>query len=64
MYRFAPYPPPLADIRVDVESPQEELSQALSDDAYDQWVSDYGIRDRVACPMNLREELREPAVQF
>lgn len=46
---------------LDASTLQEELSQALSDDAYDQWVSDYGIRDRVACPMNLREELREPA---
>jgi hypothetical protein len=36
----------------------------LTDDVYDQWVTSYGIRDRVACPTNLREELKEPAVQF
>jgi hypothetical protein len=64
MCRFASYLLSLAGTRVDVESPQEELSQALTDEAYDQWVTDYGIRERVACPMNLREELREPAVRF
>lgn len=54
----------LAGIRVDVEWPQEELGQTLTDEAYDQWVTDYGIRDRVACPINLRDELKEPSVQF
>lgn len=49
---------------VEVESPQEELDQALSDEAYDQWVTEYGIRDRVVCPLNLREELKETAVQL
>jgi ribonuclease-3 len=46
---------------LDASTLQEELSQTLSDVVYDQWVTEYGIRDRVACPMNLREELREPA---
>jgi ribonuclease-3 len=40
---------------------EEELGHTLTDDVYDQWVSHYGIRDRVACPKNLREELKEPA---
>ena len=54
----------LAGFRVDVESLQEELDQTLTDDVYDQWVTSYGIRDRVVCPLALREELREPAVQL
>ena len=54
----------LGGIRVDVEWPQEELGQTLTNDVYDQWVTEYGIRDRVACPMNLRDELKEPSVWF
>ncbi len=57
-------PPPLGGNHVDVEWPQEELDQTLTNEVYDQWVTDYGIRDRIACPANLREELKEPSVQF
>jgi len=39
---------------------QNELVQTLTDDVYDQWVTNYGMRERVACPKNLREELKEP----
>ncbi|KAH9996467.1 hypothetical protein BJV77DRAFT_942190 [Russula vinacea] len=42
---------------VDLES---GLSEALSNESYDQWVSQYGMREKVACPANLREELKEP----
>ncbi|KAF8273869.1 hypothetical protein EI94DRAFT_1654128, partial [Lactarius quietus] len=45
----------------DARNLHEELGQTLTDDVYDQWVTNYGIRERVACPMNLRDELREPA---
>ncbi|KAI9445350.1 hypothetical protein H4582DRAFT_1806457 [Lactarius indigo] len=46
---------------LDARSLQEELGQTLTNEAYDQWVTNYGIRERVACPMNLREELKEPS---
>jgi len=46
---------------LDARNLQEELGQTLTDDVYDQWVTEYGIRDRVACPMNLRDELKEPS---
>ena len=42
---------------------QTGLDAALSDDSYDQWVSQYRLRDKVACPPNLRDELKEPRVQ-
>lgn len=54
--------PQISPLFVDGEWPQEELGQMLTDSVYDQWVTHYGIRERVACPMNLREELKEPAV--
>lgn len=40
---------------------QEELQETLTNDVYDQWVTDYGMRNRVACPPDLREELKEPS---
>ncbi|KAH8998821.1 hypothetical protein EDB86DRAFT_2910266 [Lactarius hatsudake] len=46
---------------LDAGSLQEELDQTLTNEVYDQWVTNYGIRERVACPMNLREELKEPS---
>lgn len=42
---------------------QSGLSEALSNESYDQWVSQYGMREKVACPANLREELKEPKVK-
>jgi len=49
------------DPRLEAKDLQDELGQILTDDVFDQWVTEYGIRDRVACPKNLREELKEPA---
>ncbi|KAI9461025.1 hypothetical protein BJY52DRAFT_1261830 [Lactarius psammicola] len=46
---------------LDARTLQEELDQTLTNEVYDQWVTDYGIRERVACPTNLREELKEPS---
>jgi ribonuclease-3 len=42
---------------VELESGREE---ALSDDSYDQWVTQYGMRDKVHCPPELRDELNGP----
>ncbi|KAF8481048.1 hypothetical protein DFH94DRAFT_439866 [Russula ochroleuca] len=41
---------------VEVES---GLSDAMSSESYDQWVSQYGLREKVACTPDLREELKE-----
>lgn len=46
----------------DTNMPQSGLEAALSDDSYDQWVSRYGMREKVACTPELREELKDPAV--
>lgn len=36
-----------------------ELENTLSDESYEQWVSYYKLREKVACPADLRGELRE-----
>lgn len=47
----------------DTDAPQSGLDAALSDESYDQWVSRYGMRERVACTPDLREDLKEPRVK-
>jgi hypothetical protein len=44
-------------------TPQAERDQALSDESYDQWVTQYKMRDKVHCPPELRDELVEPVVE-
>lgn len=48
----------------DTNSPQVELEEVLSDDSYDQWVTYYGMREKVACPSNLREDLKAAGVRL
>ncbi len=65
IYRYArvtAQPLPLAGTHVDAEWLQKELEQTLTGDVYDQWVTSYGMRDRVACPADFREELKEQGV--
>ncbi|KAI0307675.1 hypothetical protein B0F90DRAFT_1621845 [Multifurca ochricompacta] len=38
---------------------EEELKNTLSDGSYDEWVTQYGLREKVACPQDLRAELKE-----
>ncbi|KAI0005572.1 hypothetical protein BJV74DRAFT_762353 [Russula compacta] len=45
---------------MDAADLEEKLEQALSDDSYNQWVTYYGMREKVACPSNLREDLKRP----
>jgi hypothetical protein len=44
--------------------PQTELENTLSDESYEQWVSCYKLRDKVACPADLRGELSEARVRL
>ena len=44
--------------------PQSGVDEALSNEAYDQWVSQYRMREKVACPTDLRNELNDPAVEY
>lgn len=48
---------------MDTDTPQSELEQTLSNDAYDQWVSQYRMREKVHCPPDLRDELNDPMVE-
>ena len=46
----------------DANAPQSEREQALSDASYDQWVTQYHLRDKVHCQFDLRHELDDPTV--
>jgi hypothetical protein len=48
---------------MDTNMPQSELSQTLSDESYDQWVTQYRMREKVHCPPDLRHELDDPTVE-
>jgi hypothetical protein len=48
---------------MDANMPQSERDLALSDETYDQWVTQYGMRDKVHCPPDLRDELNDPMVE-
>jgi hypothetical protein len=48
---------------MDINTPQSGLDEALSNDSYDQWVSQYGMREKVHCPSDLRHELNDPTVE-
>ena len=48
---------------MDANLPQSGREEALSDDSYDQWVTQYGMRDKVHCPPELRDELNGPMVE-
>lgn len=39
---------------------ESEQTVNLSDESYDQWVTHYKLRDKVACTADQREELRDP----
>ncbi|KAI9513072.1 ribonuclease III domain-containing protein [Russula earlei] len=45
--------PMLSEVELD-----SELDDALSDEAYNQWVTHYGLRDRVICNPDQRDELK------
>ncbi|KAI0305021.1 hypothetical protein BC826DRAFT_979488 [Russula brevipes] len=44
----------------DIMELETELDEALSDESYNQWVTQYSMREKVACPANRRDELIEP----
>ena len=48
---------------MDADIPQSRRDEALSDECYDQWVSQYKMREKVHCPPDLRDELNEPTVE-
>jgi hypothetical protein len=48
---------------MDTNTPQSGLDEALSNESYDQWVSQYRMREKVACPPDLRRELDEFTVE-
>lgn len=48
---------------MDTNTAQSGLEAALSNDSYDQWVSQYGLREKVHCPPDLRDELNDPRVE-
>jgi len=45
---------------MNANTPQSGQEAALSDESYDQWVSQYRMREKVHCPPDLRDELNEP----
>ncbi len=49
---------------IETTLPQEEFNVTLSTESYEQWVSLYGLREKVACTPEHREELKEPGVRF
>jgi hypothetical protein len=49
---------------INTPPPQIEIDNTLTEESYDQWVSHYKLRDKVACPADHREELREARVRF
>jgi hypothetical protein len=48
---------------MNANTPQSGQEAALSDESYDQWVSQYRMREKVHCPPDLRDELNEPTVE-
>lgn len=49
---------------MDTNMPQSGLDEAQSNESYDQWVSQYRLREKVHCPPDLRHELNNPVVKF
>jgi hypothetical protein len=48
---------------MDTNTSQSGQDEALSNASYDQWVSQYKMRDKVACPTELRRELDDQTVE-
>jgi hypothetical protein len=48
---------------MNTNTPQAGQMEALSDDSYDQWVTQYRMREKVHCPPDLRDELNGPMVE-
>ena len=48
---------------MDTNALQSSLADSLSNESYDQWVTQYDLRDKVHCPANLRHELDDPGVK-
>jgi hypothetical protein len=47
-----------------ITSPQKESDDTLSDEVYEQWVSRYELREKVACSPEHRSELYGPMVRL
>jgi hypothetical protein len=50
------------DSGIDTNPSQSELVTNMSDDVYDEWVTQYRLREKVGCTPEQREDLRQPNV--